>query len=57
MTHGEVVEQDREKKRIKRVRAVGDGFSRRRVAAGGGHQLEIRIRIKIKKVFGLARLT
>ena len=37
MTHGEVVEGDREKKRVERVRAVGDGFSRRRVAAGMGH--------------------
>ena len=57
MAHGEVVERDREKKRVKRVGAVGDGFSGRCVAAGGGHQLEIRIRIKIKKVFGLVRLT
>ena len=37
MAHGEVVERDREKKRVKRVGAVGDGFSRRRVAAGGRH--------------------
>ena len=57
MPHGEVMEGDREKKRIKGVRAVRDGFSLRRVAAGGRHQLEIRIRIKIKKVFGLVRLT
>ena len=33
--HGEVVEGDREKKRIKRVRAVGDGFGLGGVAAGG----------------------
>ena len=57
VAHREVVEGDREKKGVERVGAVGDRFSRRRVAAGGGHQLEIRIRIKIKKVFGLARLT
>ena len=49
MPHGEVVEGDGEKKRIKGVRAVGDGFSWRRVAAGGGHQMKIRMKIKIGK--------
>lgn len=56
MAHGEVVEGGGEKKRIKRVRAVGDGFSGRCVAAGGRHQLEIRIRIKIKEVFSCKSL-
>ena len=37
MTHGEVVEGDREKKRVERVRAVGDGFGGWGVAAGTGH--------------------
>ncbi len=37
MAHGEIVEGDGEKKRVKRVGAVRDGFSGRCVAAGGGH--------------------
>ena len=32
--HGEEVEGDGEKERVEGVGAVGDGFSRRRVAAG-----------------------
>ena len=56
MTHGEVVERDREKKRIKKVWAVGDGFSGRCVAARGRHQGKIRIKIKIKEVFSCKSL-
>ena len=37
MAHGEEVEGDGEEKRIKRVRAVGDGFGGWGVAAGTGH--------------------
>ena len=54
--HGKVVEGDGDKKRIKRVRAVGDGFSGRCVATGGRHQGKIRIKIKIKEVFSCKSL-
>ena len=38
VTHGEVVKWDGEKKRTKRVLAVGDGFSGCGVATRTGHR-------------------
>ncbi len=46
VAHGEIVEGDGEKKRVKRVGAVRDGFSRRRVAAGRSHRVKIKMKIK-----------